>query len=97
MTPVAPDRADVEQHGLIFALGGSKGLFAPFMPANGLMHRGAQVRRRSSRQGVARFRRHAPSLKPATAFRLGATISGAAKLMLRGTPHERIRRCLRCS
>ena len=44
VAPVTPHRADVEQHGLVLALGGGKGFLAPLMPADGLVHGGTQIR-----------------------------------------------------
>src|SRR5690242_4987406 len=44
VTPVAPHRADVEEDGFVFRFGALEGVIAPFMPVNGLMRCGAQVR-----------------------------------------------------
>ena len=45
VAPVAPDRANVEQDGLVFSLGARKGRLAPRMPLDRLMARRAQVGR----------------------------------------------------
>src|SRR5262249_12515450 len=50
MTPMAPDGPDIQQHGLVLALGGSESLLTPLMPLNGLVHGGAKVSRRGLRQ-----------------------------------------------
>src|SRR4029077_20622748 len=43
MAPVAPHRADIEQDRLVLPLRGLKGLSAPLMPVDGLVHGRAQV------------------------------------------------------
>ena len=53
VAPVAPHRADVEQDGLVLALCGGKGLLAPLVPVDGLVHGGAEVGRRGVRERVA--------------------------------------------
>ena len=63
VAPVAPDRSDIEQDGLVLALSDRKRLFSPFMPLDGLMHGRAQVRRRSAGKGVEGLGGHAFSLK----------------------------------
>jgi len=45
VAPMAPHRADVEQHGLVLALSQSKCLFTPFTPLDRLMHGGTEIRR----------------------------------------------------
>ena len=45
VAPVAPDRADVEQDGLVFSLGARECSLAPGMPLDGLMARRTQVGR----------------------------------------------------
>ncbi len=52
VTPVAPHCADIEQHGLVLALRGGEGLLAPLVPANRLMHGGAQVSGGRAGEGV---------------------------------------------
>src|SRR5208283_3727468 len=55
VAPVAPHRANVEQNRLVLALGGGKGLFAPLVPLDWLVHRGAQISRRSADKRIVRF------------------------------------------
>jgi hypothetical protein len=62
MTPVAPNRADVEQHWLVLAPSSGEGLRAPLVPVNGLMHGRAQVGGRGAGEGVERRGGHSPSL-----------------------------------
>ena len=50
MTPMAPDRANIEQDGFVFALGFVECLCSPLMPLNWLVHGRAQVRRRGVRE-----------------------------------------------
>ena len=45
MAPVAPDRADVKQDGLVLGLGAGKSSLTPGLPQHGLMARGTQVGR----------------------------------------------------
>src|SRR5579863_4098341 len=52
MAPVAPHRANIEQHGLVLALRRSESFRAPLSPLNGLMHSRAQVSGRSAGEGV---------------------------------------------
>src|ERR1700688_3354811 len=52
MTPVTPHRPNVEQHRLVLPLRRGKGLGAPFMPLNRLMHGRPQISGRSAREGV---------------------------------------------
>src|SRR5580658_8108070 len=52
MAPVAPHRANVEQHGFVRALRRGKRLLAPLMPLNGLVHGGPQVGGRSAGERV---------------------------------------------
>ena len=68
MTPVAPDRADVEQDGLVLALRGGKGLLAPLMPLDGLVHGGAQIGGRSLGERVEGLGGHGSSVN---VFRVG--------------------------
>src|SRR5579872_4685315 len=49
VTPVAPHRAHVEQHWLVFALSLLESVGAPLVPFHGLMHRRTQIRRRRAR------------------------------------------------
>jgi len=58
MAPVTPDSADIEQHGLVLALGRGERLFTPFVPLNGLVHGGTQVRGRRAGEGVERLGSH---------------------------------------
>jgi len=41
MAPVAPDRADVEENGLVFGFGAGEGGVTPFVPFDGLVRSGA--------------------------------------------------------
>src|SRR6202041_4087483 len=43
VAPVAPDGANVEQNGLVLAFGEAEGVFAPFIPVDGLVRRRTQV------------------------------------------------------
>ena len=43
VAPVTPDRADVEQDGLVFGLGAGKRGVAPLVPVDRLMCSGTQV------------------------------------------------------
>jgi len=52
MAPVAPDRANIEQDGFVFALRRRKGFLAPFVPLDGLVHGGAKIGGRRLGQGV---------------------------------------------
>ena len=58
VAPVAPDRADVEQDGLVFGARASEGLFAPFVPSHGLVRRGMQIGTCGIRQAVGVFFGH---------------------------------------
>src|SRR5205814_10273052 len=44
VAPVAPDGTDIEEDGLVFGFGAGKSCVAPFVPVDGLMRCGAQVR-----------------------------------------------------
>ncbi len=44
VAPVAPHRANIEQHRLVLALRRAKGFLTPLMPMNRLVHRRSQVR-----------------------------------------------------
>ena len=44
VAPVAPDRADIEQHRLAFGARFVEGFLAPFVPVDGLVSGGAQIR-----------------------------------------------------
>ena len=43
VAPVAPDRADIEKHRLVFGARFFEGLFAPFVPVDGLVRGGTQI------------------------------------------------------
>jgi len=43
MAPVAPDRADVEENGLVFGFGAGESGVAPFVPFDGLVGGGTKV------------------------------------------------------
>ena len=62
MAPVAPHRANVQQDGLVLPLGLFKRLRTPFMPVDGLVHGGAQVRRRSAGEGIKLLGAHRNSV-----------------------------------
>ena len=44
VAPVAPHRADIEQHRLALGARLVEGFFAPFVPVDGLVRGGAQIR-----------------------------------------------------
>src|SRR6185312_6114004 len=52
VTPVAPDGADIEQDGLVLFLRQGEGFRSPLMPANGLVHGGAEIGGRGARERV---------------------------------------------
>src|SRR5579863_10130049 len=52
VAPVTPHCANVEQDGLVLALGDGKGLLAPLVPLDRLVHGGTQVGGRRLGQGV---------------------------------------------
>ena len=52
MAPVAPYRANIEEHGLVLALRRRKRLGSPLVPLDGLMHGRPQVGRRGVGKGV---------------------------------------------
>ena len=52
VAPVAPDGADVEQHGAVLRAGGLEGLVAPGIPVDGLMGGGLQVGRGGGPEAV---------------------------------------------
>jgi len=54
VAPVAPDRADIEEDGLVFGLGASESGVAPFVPVDGLVRSGAQIRAGGVFQAVFR-------------------------------------------
>src|SRR6185437_4707799 len=54
MAPVAPHRADIQQHRLVLAPGLLKGLRAPLMPLHRLMPGRPQIRRRRTREPIFR-------------------------------------------
>src|SRR5580700_364113 len=62
MAPVAPYRANVEQHRLVLPPRRRKRLLAPLMPLNRLMHGRSQVSGRSSGEGVEGRGGHRSSL-----------------------------------
>src|ERR1019366_9021233 len=55
VAPVTPHRANVQEDGLVLALGGSEGVFAPLVPLDRLVHRRAQIGRRGVGKRVVRF------------------------------------------
>jgi hypothetical protein len=56
MAPVAPHRANVEQHGLVLARSPGKSLGAPFIPLDGLMESGAEIGGAGTAERVGRCR-----------------------------------------
>ena len=58
VAPVAPDRADVQQDGLVFGARASEGLRTPFLPSHGLVRRGMQIGTCGVRQAVGVFFGH---------------------------------------
>ena len=58
VAPVAPDRADVQEDGLVFGARASEGLLAPFVPSHGLVRCGMQIGACGVRQAVGVFLRH---------------------------------------
>jgi len=58
VAPVAPHRANVQEHRLVLLLGFFESFTAPLMPVNWLVHRRPQVRRRSLGKGVESVRTH---------------------------------------
>ena len=58
VAPVAPDRADIEQDGLVLALRRGKGVLAPFVPVDGLVHGRTQVGGRRLGERVERLGGH---------------------------------------
>src|SRR6185437_5598592 len=62
MAPMAPHGPNIEQNGLILALGEGEGLLAPFIPLDGLLHRGAEVGRSRAREGIQSVGGHHSSL-----------------------------------
>ncbi len=44
VAPMAPDRADVEKNGLVFGFGAFERGVAPFVPVDGLVRGGTQIR-----------------------------------------------------
>ena len=61
MAPMAPHRADIQEHGLVFSLGARKGGIAPFIPSDGLMGGRAQVRTHRILEPIFRLWRQANS------------------------------------
>src|SRR5712691_10098960 len=55
VAPMAPDRADIEEDGLVFGLGASESGVAPFVPVDGLVGGGAQIRAGGIFQAVFRM------------------------------------------
>ena len=62
MTPMTPDRADIQKHRLVGQPSLRESLLPKLMPLNGLMHSRPQIGRRSAGQSVLRGVRHPPSL-----------------------------------
>src|ERR1700686_2091495 len=58
VTPVAPNRANVQEHGLVRRLGRVESLLAEFVPLDGLVHCGAQVGGGGAGEGVLRKAMH---------------------------------------
>ena len=52
VAPVAPDRADIEQDGLIFGSGAGESLLAPLIPIHGLVCGRSQIRACGMRETV---------------------------------------------
>src|SRR5882762_947631 len=58
VAPVAPHRADIEQHRLVLALCRGKGCLTPLLPANGLVHCRSQISGRRLCKRIVRIGRH---------------------------------------
>src|SRR5260370_10359027 len=61
MTPVAPDRADIQEDGLVFGFGASECSVAPFVPIDGLVRSRTQVGAGGDFQAICRLVGQSPS------------------------------------